>query len=164
MPKVKKKRGRPKSRPNHEVYAEIKNRKKKIKPGFWSNIDTDLAVEAKLIKNIPDFYFPSYLGKYITYDDGYKEDGYRALVKITTKDLKVLLYEHGIDEVLAACEKSLNLYKNKKGKKILGDVVIYDIVQEKLSDNPPCLVCTIKTNRKRIPKFMGISNEKLQVF
>jgi hypothetical protein len=167
MPKKKKKRGRPKNRPNHEVYEEIKaarKRKRVIRPGFWTNIETSLTVQAKLKKHISEVYFPPYLGKYVTHDDGYKGDGYRAMVKITVENLKRLLFEHGIDEVLAACEKSLNSYKNKYGRKVLGDVVIDEVVQEKLGDDPPCIICMIKTNKRRISKFMGMSKGILQVF
>lgn len=172
MAKQKKSCGRPKNKSNHEVYAELKekrNRKRKILPGFWTKINTSLEVQAKLQKHISDFG-PPCIGKYITHDDGYKGDGYRALVKVTVTGLKKLLYEHGIDEVLAACEKSLNSYTNKKGKKVLGDLVIHQVQQEKLDSDPPCIICMIKTNKNHIPKFMGFkrvkdeSKPKLTVF
>jgi predicted house-cleaning noncanonical NTP pyrophosphatase (MazG superfamily) len=155
----KKKRGRPKNRLNHEVYAELKAKKKNkkvIRPGFWSKVETDLVVKAKLKKHIPEFYFPPYLGKYVTHDDGYSGDGYRALVKITADRLAELIQEHGIDQVLAACEKSLNSYKNKYGRKLLGDFVICEILQEKLEEEVPFVTCLIKTNKKRISKFLGM--------
>jgi hypothetical protein len=161
------KRGRPKNKNHHDVYAEIKEarrqRRRVIKPGFWSNVETNLQVKAKLKKNkglvscIPDF-----LGKYYTHNDGYKGDGYRALVRITVKNLNNLVYEYGIDEVLAACEKSLNSYKDEKKKKILGDVVIHEVVSERLEGKEPYIACVIKTNKRHIPKFMGFKTVKDQ--
>lgn len=149
----------------HQIYQKNKARKKKIVPGFWTKIETKLEVKAKLVKTQPSWTsFSPYLGKYITHDDGYIGDGYRALIKITVDDLKRTLFDHGIDEVLSACEKSLNSYKNKYGKKVLGDLVICRIEQEKMDEEVPYITCLVKTNRRQIPKFMGMSSNELKVF
>ena len=77
-----------------------------------------------------------------------------------------LVAEYGIDEVLSASEKSLNSYKNGAGKKILGDIVISKIIQEKLEEEVPFVICLIKTNNENIPQFLGYSGSppKLTVF
>ena len=153
---------------NHEVVDELKRiRKEKriIKPGKWSSIETSLSLVAKL-KKYTSFCgsFPPFLGKYITHDDNYQGDGYRALVSIVVNDMSSLIKLHGIDQVLASCEKSLNSYKTATGKKVLGDVVIMKLIDDRKDKNYEYLTCMIKTDRKFIPKFMGMSEKTLQVF
>jgi hypothetical protein len=161
------KRGRPPKKTDRELYEERKvaRNKKKIRPGPWSNIEPGFQVIAKLVKN--QGFTPSlgdYLGKYVTHDDGYEGDGYRALVKITVDNLPLLIKTYGLDKVLAACEKSLNSYKYKNKKKVLGDLVIMEKLDDEKSKRENYLVCMIKTNRKQIKKFMGIKYGILQIF
>jgi hypothetical protein len=153
---------------HHEIVDELKKMRKErhiIKPGKWSSIETPLCLRAKLKKyNSFCGSFPSFLGKYITHDDGYEGDGYRALVSIVVDNMPLLIARHGINEVLAACEKSLNSYKNGNGKKVLGNVVIMQLIDDRKEKNYEYLTCMIKTDRKFIPKFMGMKEGTLMVF
>jgi hypothetical protein len=159
------KRGRPRKKTPDELVDDRK-RSRKLFPGPWSDIKPNFTVMAKLVKNRGLVSsLPDHLGKYVTHNDGYEGSGYRAYVKITTDNFEALVEKHGLDDVLAACEKSFNSYRNKNKRKILGDFVIekvlYDEKSRREKDYVPCLV---KTNRKYIKKFMGTKYGELQVF
>jgi len=154
---------------HHEIYDELQKRRRDIrriiKPGPWTNISVEFSVVAKLKKYESKYFnFPPFLGKYLTCDDGYSGDGYRAIVSIVLDNLSLLIKNYGINKILAACEKSLNSYKNSSGKKVLGDVVIIKLVDDRADKEEKYLTCIIKTNRKRIPKFMGLQEGTLKVF
>jgi len=143
---------------HHEIYQEERRKKSKqrLASGPWSKINTDLCVKAKFMKHDSrHFNFGPVLGVYNNCDTGYTSGGYRARVKITTDNWEELVKEYGIDNILAACENSLNNHK-----KLLGSVVICDLSQEKKDH----AVCMIRTSKKNISRFLGIKYGILQVF
>lgn len=132
---------------------KTKANKKSTSPGPWTEIDTDLVVKAKLRLN------KSLIGEaYGTYPKAdhapYTEKGwYPIIFNITSKSIKRDIEEHGLDNYVAACEKSLNAEDNKKK---YGTVVVLEVsVDHSLHEDRShrFLSCYAKTNKKSISGF-----------
>lgn len=155
--------------------------------GAWTNTDPGFEVKAKLKRNktlsilmpeeekekyrsagksLPDFYevLGVYKNREICIEDNRLFD---ISINIVLDDLRSLVGAHGIDKVLAACERSLNSYVSSAGEKLLGDVAIVELVSDNSDRQDPnarFLSCIAKTNKGDIKRFMGVDGGKLRVF
>jgi hypothetical protein len=136
-----------------------KKKAKYVSPGPWTNLDTKLSIQAKLKRNKPiSSIFGEYiLGVYRPEDENLLEPTKPISFNIVVDNLKELVSKHGIDQVLAACEKSLNSYLYK-GKKLFGDIVITHLVSDnsqRENEQDRFLSVLGKTTKKEIKLFLG---------
>jgi len=136
-------------------------RKKTVVPGPWTEIDSPINVKATLRENNTvsgDIAYGTYPNPrfYPVQQKGW----YPILINITSKSIKRDVEEHGLDNYVAACEKSLN----DQGK--YGTIIILNVsVDHSLDDDRSkrFLSCLAKTNKKSISGFTAIRKNKYQV-
>lgn len=137
-------------------------RKRKIIPGPWTNIEPTIKVNVDIKLNT-NSAMASVLGPvkgtYVN-DDTWNEKGwYPITFNLEAKNIKGIIKKHGIDQFLAASEKALSNKKDKNGKLIYGNVVILnmssDNSQRKDKENR-FVSCRGKTNKKNISGFRAI--------
>jgi len=136
-------------------------RKKTIIPGPWTEIDTTLEVKTKLRmnKSISGLETSGAYPNTKFYPNAEK-GWYPILINITSKSIKRDVEKHGLDNYMAACEKSLN------AQKTLGTIVFLEVsVDHSFDDNRErrFLSCLAKTNKKNIKGFTAIRKGVYQV-
>ena len=160
-------RGRPrKIRVTQEEVIEIRekqkiersissySRKKVIKPGPWTNMDSPIKVKVTLKINKGIMEKEAY-GSYpdSKFHTNIEKGWYPILINIVTKSMKRDVEKHGIDNFLAACEKSLNEQK-KYGTVIL---LKASVDHSSNDDNEQRFIsCLAKTNKKSISGFLAV--------
>ena len=146
-------------RAREERKVSSYQRKKKIIPGPWTNLNTDLQVSAKIRNNklgiMAEILGPS-LGSY-TKEKLFGEKGWYPIVfNIESDDMQNTISKCGMDQFLAAVEKSLNKQTDSNGKPKYGTVVIMRMsVDNSQRDDKSMrfISCRGKTNKKNIPGF-----------
>ena len=139
--------------------------KKLIKPGPWTELDTKLKVNVSLRENktvMVESLGPCY-GNY-TKDELWGEKGWYAIVfNIEVDNIKELVNEHGMDQFLAASEKSLSAKLDAAGKARYGKLIITTMcVDNSQRETKPRFVsCRGKTNKKSIKGFRAIRKKVL---
>jgi hypothetical protein len=145
------------------VAKKIKANKKSASPGPWTEIDPPLTVKAKLRVN-KSFMGESY-GNYPKPDHApaTEKGWYPIIFNLTSKSIKRDVEEHGIDNYIAACEKSLNSKENKKKYgtiimlKVPGDHSLHEDRSHRF------LSCYAKTNKKSITGFLAHRKEGYRI-
>lgn len=175
-------RGRPKGSKNktrvtkkalQAVRAERKKtsyqRKKRVIPGPWTETEVEFEVKAKLRKNKSSILREDLGVCYGVYrkDPDWNEKGwYPIIINIEVPRLKKLVEDHGIDNVMAACEKSLSAVEDKKGKPKYGTVVLLSLGSDN-SQKPEAsqrfLSVHAKTNKKGIEGFRAIRKGEMVI-
>jgi hypothetical protein len=135
-------------------------RKKTIVPGPWTGLKTELKVEALLrpLKSVCE-RFGAIQGVYRD-DSAWKEKGwYPITINIACPKLEENVIKYGIDQVLAACEASLNQTQD------YGTLVIMYLFSDnsQQADSNCFLSCLAKTNKKRIEGFLAWRKGQLGV-
>jgi len=164
------KRGRPrKTRVTREQIEAAKAekkittyaRKKRIIPGPWTKIEPKFTVNAglRLSKGVMDEIIGSAYGSYLR-DNYWMEKGwYPVVVNVWSKDMVEVIKKHGLDQFVAACERSLTSVKDNKGKQKYGTVVVLEVgannIDKKHKDER-FISLKIKTNKKNISGFRAI--------
>ena len=146
-----------------KIRSDIKS-KNIISPGKWTNIESDVNIFLKFKKNKP---VVDSIGEFIgiyrpLVDGGTFEKTYPVSFNLVVWNFQKLELRHGLDKIVAACEKKINKISDRKGNKKYGDFVITDIFNVKKEDG--VLSCVGKTNNKRIKGFLGRDALGLRVF
>ena len=141
-------------------------RKRKVIPGPWTERETKLKVKAYFKYNnkgvMADILGPSY-GSY-TKDELWGEKGWYSLVfNLVAEDMKSIIAEHGMDNFLAACEKSLNEQLDTKKKPKYGRIIItiMCVDHSNRESERRFISCRGKTNKKGIEGFRAIRKGEL---
>ncbi len=128
--------------------------KKAIKTGTWTNIQTKIEVKDKIRKcnGIIGIMSGAYVRDQFWHEPGW----YPVIFNIISKSMKRDVEAHGLEEFVAACEKSLNTPENQKK---YGNVIILRVeVDHSLDDDRGHRFISMraKTNKKSISGFTAI--------
>lgn len=161
-------RGRPrKTRVTKEEIKKVREAKKessykskkKIVPGPWTSRKTKIKkvnIELKESSGIMSDILGKAYGNY-TNDilDGQK--GWYSIVFNIQVDAKMiaLIKKHGIDDFLAACEKSMTEKLDKSGKSKYGTVIFLNLSVDNSKDKG-FISIRAKTNKKSISGFRAV--------
>ncbi len=136
-------------------------RKKDLKPGPWTNLETELEVKASLRLNksiVPTM--PDYYGTYQDVSDWYEKGWYPIIFSIQVAELKEIITKQGLDKFLAACEKALNELET------YGDIVLLKAFEPNTSNEDATkhfIACEAKTNKKHIKGFLATRQGEYKV-
>lgn len=139
--------------------------KKLIRPGPWTELDTKLKVNVVLRRNetVMKSLGP-YYGSY-TKDELWGEKGWYAIVfNIENDNIKELVNKHGMDQFLAASEKSFNYKLDVAGKSKYGKLIITTMCvdnSQREDKSKRFISCRGKTNKKSIKGFRAIRKRVL---
>jgi len=136
-----------------------------IKPGPWTNICPVIKIKAVLRLNISFFSsLGSYLGIYRGIENWKEKGTYPIVFNLTASNLTKLVEKHGLDQVLAAAEKSLSALKDSSGKSRYGKIVILKVLSDHSSNSKKQFIsCVAKTTKKHIKGFVDTRRNKLIV-
>ena len=140
--------------------------KKRIIPGPWTNLETELKVDARLREN-KTFMWETLGTCYGSYakDELWGEKGWYSIVfNIEADDIKELVSKHGMDQFLVASEKSLNRKVDTSGKPKYGTLIINTMCvnnSQKENTSSRFVSCRGKTNKKSIKGFRAIRKKVL---
>lgn len=132
---------------------KVKGRKNKIVPGPFTDIDPGFVVKANIR------WGNSFLGEKLRgtfpYDEMWSEKSwYPIIINITSKNIQDDINEHGIDNYMAACERSLN--DSDSNEKDHGHIVLLEASvdgSQREQEDRRFISCMAKTNRKTIVGF-----------
>lgn len=141
-------------------------RKKKVRPGPWTEMKTSLevTVNMRLDANgaISSILGPA-RGAY-TREECWSEKGWYPIVfNIEAEGIRELVAKHGMDQFLAASEKYLNKKLDENGNSEYGRIIILDMSSDnsQRSDDSNCFIsCHGKTNKKNISGFRAIRKKE----
>ena len=143
-----------------ERKKTVYQRKKQIIPGPWTNVETELKVNAKLKLNnssiMAQILGPCY-GTYKNDSDWQEKSWYPIYINIEVPRLKQLVEKHGINKVMAACEKSLT-EQSKYGTIVLLNLGVDH--SQNISPKKRFLSVLAKTNKKNIEGFRAIRKQE----
>lgn len=143
-----------------ERKKKIKGRKNKIIPGPWTEIDPEFKVKAE-IKWGENFLGKKLRGAFREDEMWAEKSWYPIIINITSKDIKSKVKKYGLDNYLAACEKSLN--DSPKKLKDHGHIVLLTVGADGSQRDDPdrrFISCHAKTNRKTIMGFSALRTPK----
>lgn len=162
MPKEKTRKIRVTKQQVREILEEKKKstrgRKNRVIPGPWTEVEVNFSVEAR-IRWSKNFIGRDVRGTFIQDEMWSEKSWYPIIVNITSDDISEKVSEFGLDNYLAACEKSLNDSEDKEkdhGKIVLLSCAVDNSHREK----DPFVSCRAKTNRKNIRGFSAIRSTK----
>lgn len=127
-----------------------------ITPGPFTGKETNLLIEPILKPNTS--LNQTFYGVYRSTDTWNEKGWYPISINITFDRINEIIKLNGIDEVLTACEKYLNL-SNK-----YGNLIILELISINHIATPPFISCLAKTNKKSIPDFKAIRGGFFKVF
>ena len=139
-------------------------RKRTIIPGPWTDKETKLKLKPELKANqsvcrtIGEYY-----GIYRDNSNWNEKGWYPITINIMAKNLKQLVSKHGIDQVMAACEKGLNECLDEEKKKRFGHIILTYVFSDNSQRDNGFISCWAKTNKKRIVGFLTIRKAQLVV-
>jgi hypothetical protein len=141
-------------------------KKKKIIPGPWTEIETNFKVNADLRLNdtgiMAEILGPS-KGAYLREEFWLEKGWYPIVFNIEAKRMNTLVNKHGMDQFLAACEKTLNEKVDKKGKPLYGKIVLLNMTvdnSQRADKSKRFISCRGKTNSKNISGFKAIRKKE----
>jgi hypothetical protein len=139
-------------------------RKNTITPGPWTNLPTKLKLTPTLRTNHSvgglEFY-----GLYRDTSNWNERAWYPISINIELPDLLPLVQKHGLDQIMAACEQSLNARVD--GRKRYGTIILLSVFSDNSQNPDPTrrfLSCLAKTNKKRVPGFIATRKGELVVY
>lgn len=151
MPNVTKRKTRVTKEAIKEIRKELSKtsyqRKKVVNPGPYTQ-ETNLRVPVNLLENKSFTFDFTFMGSYVR-DMNWNEKGWYPIIFNIVYD-EELLKEHGIDNFLAALEKSMSEEKINKKKKY-GTVIITNMLVE--NKEKGFISIKAKTNKKNILGF-----------
>lgn len=137
-------------------------RKKKIIPGPWTELETKLKVKAQMRHNnsgvMAEILGPSY-GTYVKEEIWGEKGWYPILFNLEAPNMKSLVAKHGMDQFLAAAEKALNDKVDEQGKSLYGRLIIMEVGvdgSQREDESRRFISCRAKTNKKNIKGFRAI--------
>lgn len=141
-------------------------RKKKVIPGPWTEVETSLKVKSDLRTNnsgiMAEILGPS-KGTYLREEFWPEKGWYPILFNIESKRMKEIIAKHGIDQFLAATEKELNRKTDKSGKSLYGKIIILNVSvdnSQREDKSKRFISCRGKTNKKNISGFMAVRKKE----
>lgn len=141
----------------------IKANKKTTSPGPWTEIDPPLKVKARL--RVTNGVMGEVYGTYPKKEhvSACEKGWYTVIFNVTSKSIMRDVEEYGLDNYLAACEKSLNSTENKEkyGTIVLLKATVDHSLHEDRSHR--FISCYAKTNRKSIKGFLATRQNEYQV-
>ena len=136
-------------------------RKKKIIPGPWTEIETIIKVNADIRLNntgaMASILGPS-RGTYLKEEYWSEKGWYPIIFNLEAKRMNTLVARHGMDQFIAASEKALNSKLDSSGKPMYGNIVILSVSvdnSQRTDKSRRFISCRAKTNNKNIPGFMA---------
>lgn len=143
-----------------ERKKKVKGRKNKIIPGPWTKIDPEFKVKAEIRWGY-NCLGKKLRGTFREEEMWAEKSWYPIIINITSKDIKSKVKMHGLDNYLAACEKSLNDSPDKI--KDHGRVILLNVSTDGSQRKDPerrFISCRAKTNRKTIMGFSALRTPK----
>jgi len=145
--------------------------KKKISPGPWTEIETDLRFKAKLrwSKGLDGSNNSKVLsrirGTYPVLRWWNERGWYPIYINLICHGIKELVEKHGMIEVMAAFEKSINIEKNQKelGTIVLLDVLINHSLDSSKKPGDRFISCLAKTTKRDIVGFVTTRGGKYRI-
>ena len=135
-----------------ERKKKTKGRKNRIIPGPWTEIEPGFTVSAKL-RWSKTLVGDPLLGTYVRDEMWCEKSWYPITLNVTSKDIRAKVKKHGLDNYLAAVEKSLN---SKTNVKKYGRIVILAATadhSQREEEDRRFISCRGKTNKKSISGF-----------
>lgn len=157
---------RPRGRPKKIVStaSQLPSKRFLVQPGPWSFISPKFKLKARLKPN--SSISPSvgkYLGIYRDKENWAEEKTYPIIINVTASTLYRMSIKYDTEQVLAACERSLN-EPNKEGKRPYGKIVILEILSDHSKNpNKNFISCVAKTTKKNIKGFLLVKGGSLIV-
>jgi len=142
-------------------------RKRKIIPGPWTEVETTFKVKPKFRAN-HSFYFKDqpYYGKYTYTHDWHEKGWYPILFNLEANNMQKLVAKHGMDKFLAATEKAFNEMKGKNNRPVYGNIIILSWSCDHSQDEDPSrrfISINAKTNKKNILGFMAFRKKEMVI-
>lgn len=141
-------------------------RKKDVKPGPWTEMETTIKVKVDMRLNttgvMAEILGPA-RGAYTREVNWLEKGWYPIVFNIEAKRIKGLVTKHGMDQFLAASEKTLNKKLDKQGKPEYGKIIILvmSVDNSQRSDKSNRFIsCHGKTNKKNISGFRAMREKK----
>jgi hypothetical protein len=141
-------------------------RKNTVRPGPWTEIETDLKVNADIRLNtggvMADILGPA-KGSYLREEFWFEKGWYPIVFNIEAKRMNTLVERHGMDQFLAACEKALNNKLDRKGNPEYGKIIILNMSvdnSQRKDKTKRFISCRGKTNKKNISGFRAIRKKE----
>lgn len=141
-------------------------RKKKIIPGPWTEIETDIKVNVDIRLNI-DSIMSGILGptkgSYLREELWVEKGWYPIVFNIEAKRMNTLVEKHGMDKFLAASEKALSSKIDRKGNLEYGKIIILHVSSDnsqRADKSKRFISCYGKTNKKNISGFMTMRKKE----
>lgn len=154
-----------------EARKDIKmssyQRKRRVVPGPWTEMETKLKIEAAMKLNnnsiMASSMGPSF-GSYTNKDEIWGEKGWYPIVfNLVAPDMKETITESGLDQFLAASEKSLNEQRDATGRPKYGVVIFTRIGvdgSQREDEERRFVSIRAKTNKKNISGFRATRKKK----
>jgi len=136
-----------------------------IQPGPWTTLKSKVKVRAYLKPIVSiSFSLGKYWGVYRSIE-GWEEPGtYPVVFNLTANNLSKLVLKHDLNQVIAACEKSLSAVKDGNGRSRYGRIVILEVLANRSKNqNKQFISCVAKTTKKRIRGFLIIRKGVLAI-
>jgi hypothetical protein len=134
-------------------------RKKIITPGPWTKLTPTFTLDVSFRKHTPiTKLLEPYFGIYREDNNWSEKAWFPISFNITAPNLGATVLEHGLDMVLAAAEKALNV-----NTKLYGDLVLLYVVSDNSQRSDAFISCRAKTNKRNILGFAAQRNQVLTV-
>lgn len=162
MPPKKKRKTRVTQKDVKAARKEIKmssyQRKRRIIPGPWTEMEVDFTIEPRFRQNNLFAFDKPVLGTY-TYTHNWDEKGwYPIIFNLEADNLKELVAEHGVNNVMIATEKAFNEMSGPGNRPKYGNIIILGWSCDHSQNEDPSkrfISISAKTNYKSIPGFVA---------
>lgn len=137
--------------------------KRKIIPGPWTELETELLVKFKLRwslgingDNSDSETFGRFRGTYPNLYWWNERGWYPIYINIICPGIKALVEKHGMRDVMIAFEKSINTEDNQKeyGTIVLLEVIVNHALNEERAPEDRFVSCLAKTTKRDIVGFL----------
>jgi len=146
----------------------VKADKNCIIPGPWTNVELKVQIDARLRKitgamsDILGVSIGSYLRDELWFEPGW----YPIVFNVESDNIKEEVTKYGMDQYLAASEKTLNNILDPKGKKLFGTIVILQATVDNSQHDDAShrfISCHAKTNKKSIKGFKALRKNEYKI-
>lgn len=150
------------------AFKKLKTNKNHIIPGPWTNIEPKVQIDTRLRKTdgpMAEILGVS-IGDYLKDELWFEPGWYSIVFNVESDNIKEEVIKHGIDQYLAASEKTLNNILDSKGKKLFGTIVILQASVDNSQHDDPShrfISCYAKTNKKSIKGFKALRKNEFKV-
>ena len=138
-------------------------RKRKVIPGPWTEVEVDFTIKPRFRENNLFSFDAPVFGTYTYTHDWIEKGWYPIIFNLEAPNLKKLVAEHGIDNVMAATEKAFNEMPGKGNRPKYGNIIILEWSCDHSQSNDKSkrfISISAKTNFKNIPGFCAIRKKE----